>query len=218
MQGLLTTPVMVGSMRATAIIDTGGQASIANEAFRMAVSHHISAKDVMTDAITGATLDVEYGSRMVTPPIRIGDVVIRQARITTGDLHIFKHWEMVKNPVMLIGMDVLGLFDTIIIDYKRHELQVLMRNVNSFDERPVRQPARPVASSGSHGQPDSRATLATSQFQPLQRPVREAFCDEPMQVHLRILLAFPAVGQRRCSRNRCVAERVDDDGCVCHER
>ena len=133
-QGLLTTPVMVGSMRATAIIDTGGQSSIANEAFRMAVSHHISAKDVMTDAITGATLDVEYGSRMITPPIRIGDVVIRQARITTGDLQIFKHWEMVKNPVMLIGMDVLGLFDTIIIDYKRHELQVLMRNVNSFDD------------------------------------------------------------------------------------
>ena len=57
-----------------------------------------------------------------------------RARITTGDLQIFKHWEMVKNPVMLIGMDVLGLFDTIIIDYKRHELQVLMRNVNSFDD------------------------------------------------------------------------------------
>jgi hypothetical protein len=133
-QGLLTTPVMVGNTRATAIIDTGGQASVANEAFRMAISRRISPKDVMTDVITGATLDIQYGNRMITPPIRIGDVVIRQARVTTGDLHIFEHWDMLKNPTMLIGMDMLGLFDTIIIDYKRKELQVLMRNVDRFQD------------------------------------------------------------------------------------
>lgn len=132
-QGLLTTPVMVGSQRATAIIDTGGQSSIANEAFRMAIQRRISPKDVMVDAITGATLDVQYGNRMITPPIRIGDVLIRRARITTGDMEIFQHWAMVKDPVMLIGMDVLGLFDTMIIDYKRRELQVRMR-VESFDD------------------------------------------------------------------------------------
>jgi hypothetical protein len=72
---------------------------------------------------------------MITPPIHIGDVMIRQARVTTGDLHIFKHWEMVKDPVMLIGMDVLGLFDTIIIDYKRSELQVKMRREIVDDSR-----------------------------------------------------------------------------------
>ena len=133
-QGLLEVSIMVGSQRATAIIDTGGQASIANEAFRMAVARRISPKDVNVDAITGATLDVQYGNRMITPPIKIGEVVIRRARVTTGDLEIFQHWAMVKDPVMLIGMDVLGLFDTIIIDYKRRELQVLMRNTDPFDD------------------------------------------------------------------------------------
>jgi hypothetical protein len=136
-QGLLTAPVRVGSVRATAIIDTGGQASIANEAFRLAVARRVSPKDVMTDVITGATLDTERGTRMITPPIHIGDVLIRQARVTTGDLHIFKHWEMVQDPVILIGMDVLGLFDTIIIDYKRRELQVRMRR-DTVDESPFR--------------------------------------------------------------------------------
>jgi hypothetical protein len=121
-------PIRVGSIKARAIIDTGGQGSIANEAFRMAVSRRVSPKDVMSDMITGATLDVQMGSRMITPPIQIGDVLIRRARITTGDLHIFETWDMVKDPVMLIGMDVLGLFDTLIIDYKRRELQIRMRN------------------------------------------------------------------------------------------
>jgi hypothetical protein len=125
--GLLVANVRVGTMRATAIIDTGGQGSLANEAFRKALSRRLAPKDILADEITGATLDVQRGDRMVTPPILLGDVVIRQARITTGDLHIFQHWQMVKGPVLLIGMDVLGLFDTLIIDYRRRELQVLMR-------------------------------------------------------------------------------------------
>jgi len=123
----LVANVRVGTMRATAIIDTGGQGSLANEAFRKALSRRLAPKDILADEITGATLDVQRGDRMVTPPILLGDVVIRQARITTGDLHIFQHWQMVKGPVLLIGMDVLGLFDTLIIDYRRRELQVLMR-------------------------------------------------------------------------------------------
>lgn len=134
-QGLLTAPVRVGSVRATAIIDTGGQASIANEAFRMAVARRVSSKDALTDVITGATLDTEIGTRMIMPPIHIGDVLIRSASVTTGDLHIFKHWEMLQDPVILLGMDVLGLFDTIIIDYKRRELQVRMRNERVDDSR-----------------------------------------------------------------------------------
>jgi hypothetical protein len=31
---------------------------------------------------------------------------------------------MIDEPAVLIGMDVLGLLDTLIIDYQRHELQL----------------------------------------------------------------------------------------------
>ncbi len=126
-QGLLVANVRVGTLRATAIIDTGGQGSLANEAFRLAISRRLRPADILADEITGATLDVQRGDRVVTPPIMLGEITISSARITTGDLHIFQHWQMIKDPVILLGMDVLGLFDTLIIDYKRHELQVLMR-------------------------------------------------------------------------------------------
>jgi hypothetical protein len=42
-------------------------------------------------------------------------------------MHIFGHWHLTKEPAVLIGMDVLGLLDTFIIDYRRHELQFRMR-------------------------------------------------------------------------------------------
>ncbi len=44
--------------------------------------------------------------------------------MTFADFEIFKHWKMTEEPAMLIGMDVLGLLDTLIIDYRRRELQV----------------------------------------------------------------------------------------------
>jgi hypothetical protein len=43
-------------------------------------------------------------------------------------MHIFEHWHLTSEPVMLIGMDALGLLDTLIIDYRRHELQIRMRD------------------------------------------------------------------------------------------
>jgi hypothetical protein len=41
-------------------------------------------------------------------------------------MHIFEHWHLSKEPVLLIGMDTLGLLDVFIIDYRRRELQFSM--------------------------------------------------------------------------------------------
>jgi hypothetical protein len=125
---LLVADVRIGNnLHAKAIIDTGGQGSLANEAFRIALSRRVRPEDILADEITGATLDVQRGDRIVTPPIQLGGVMIREARITSGDLHLFHHWKMLKEPALVVGMDVLGQFDTLIIDYKRKELQVELK-------------------------------------------------------------------------------------------
>jgi hypothetical protein len=124
---LLVADIRIGSLRAKAIIDTGGQGTLANLPMRDALVSRLRPEDMHADEITGATLDVQRGDRLAVPPIRIGDLTIRAAHITVGDMYIFQHWKMTHAPALLIGMDVLGLLDTLIIDYKRHELQVLPR-------------------------------------------------------------------------------------------
>lgn len=121
---LLVANIRVGQVRAKAIIDTGGQATIANLPMREALIGRLRPEDIKADEITGATLDVQHGDRIAMPPIRIGELTIRGENITVGDMFIFQHWQMTKQPALLIGMDVLGLLDTLIIDYKRSELQV----------------------------------------------------------------------------------------------
>ena len=121
---LLIIDASVGEVRCKAIIDTGGQATIANLAMRDALTRRRMRPKTLPDEIIGATTDVQSGDTAESPPIQLGGMQIRGARITYGDMHIFEHWRLTKEPAMLIGMDALGLLDTLIIDYKRHELQV----------------------------------------------------------------------------------------------
>ena len=131
---LLAVDASVGGIRTKAIIDTGGEATIGNLALRQALERRSSQLKSRPDKIMGVTTDVQDGDAAHTPPLIMGkadqgDIVeIRYNYVTFGDMHIFEHWHLTSEPVMLIGMDALGLLDTLIIDYRRHELQIRMRD------------------------------------------------------------------------------------------
>jgi predicted aspartyl protease len=121
---LIMVDATVGTVPVKAIIDTGGQMSIANLALRDALARRRAYRKVMSDQIIGATLDVQDGEIIDTPAIAIGGIEIRDRGVTYSDVFIFSHWDLLGRPAILIGMDALGLLDTLIIDYRRRELQL----------------------------------------------------------------------------------------------
>jgi len=121
---LLVVEAMMGGVRTKAIIDTGGQATIGNNALRDAIAERRKRFELQEDFITGATLDVQPGNRGVTPPVILGGVMVRNNAMTFADLAIFQHWKLIDEPAMLVGMDLLGLLEVLIIDYRRKELPV----------------------------------------------------------------------------------------------
>ncbi len=132
---LLVANVRIGSLRAKAIIDTGGQGTIANTALRDALQRRVRPEDVLASEITGATLDVQRGDLVLAPRISLGSVFIDSAYVTAGDMYIFQYWKMTRDPVLMLGMDVLGQFDMMIIDYQRREVQVRMRGRDRITPR-----------------------------------------------------------------------------------
>jgi predicted aspartyl protease len=126
---LLMFHALVGGVRIQAIIDTGGQRTIGNLAMRYALVRRYSQGTPVQ--IFDVTAEVQTGEAFPSPPIQLGSIEILGARITYGEMQIFERWDLTKEPALLIGMDVLGLLDTFIIDYRRHELQLRMRT----DER-----------------------------------------------------------------------------------
>ena len=88
---------------------------------------HTPAEPPEVDHIEGVTADIQDGEGRRAPSIEFGPIHIHTERMTFADMRIFEYWKMTKEPALLIGMDALGLLDTLIIDYRRNELQLRMR-------------------------------------------------------------------------------------------
>lgn len=116
--------VLVGAVKATAVIDTGAQTTVGNLALREALSRRRGTDEQLEEAIIGVTEDIQRASRVRIPTIVAGSLLVRNASINFADLYIFDHWKLNSKPALLIGMDVLGVLDTLIIDYKLNELQI----------------------------------------------------------------------------------------------
>ena len=122
--GLAVADAHIGSVSVKAIIDTGGEGTLGNLALRQALVLQYGHAAIAPDGIIGITEDVQIGNRVTMPPLAIGRLAIANVGITTGDMEIFKQWHMTRQPVLLIGMDVIGVFGTVVIDYARRELWV----------------------------------------------------------------------------------------------
>ena len=128
---LVVVNVVIGDVRTKAIIDTGGQTTIANLALRNALRRNSASFKGTPDQIIGATKDVQDGEILPMPAIELGSIQIRDAGVTFADMYIFKQWKLLNEPAILIGMDALGLLDTLVIDYRRHELQMRMQRAGA---------------------------------------------------------------------------------------
>jgi predicted aspartyl protease len=123
---LLMFDVKLAGVRTKAMLDTGAQQTIGNVSLRQALTRRN--RRGVSDSIIGVTLDVQQGETFAAPPVTIADVTIRGMRVTFGDIYIFDAWKMTDEPALLIGMDIIGLLDSLVIDYKRKELHLRARN------------------------------------------------------------------------------------------
>jgi predicted aspartyl protease len=124
---LVVDDATVGGIPVRVIIDTGAQGTIANEALRRTLSRRLRPENVKASQVTGVTSDVQDGDTIVIPELLLGTTRISPMEVTVGDLYIFQQWRTTRSPTILLGMDVLGLLDTLIIDYSRRELQIRTR-------------------------------------------------------------------------------------------
>lgn len=124
--GLLVADAFVGRVKTKAIIDTGAERTLGNLALREALRigrdprHHPD-----LTVVEGVTADLQSGEYVRAPSLTLGDIQINQIAVTFGDLHVFEVWGYQNEPAIVVGMDVLGTLRTLVIDYKRKELQLL---------------------------------------------------------------------------------------------
>ena len=133
--GLMIIDVRVGrGIHAKAVIDTGAERTLGNLALQNALNRGRKKRDMVEAVVHGATPDIADGQVQQIKEARIGDMILSNLEVIFADFHVFKLWRLDQEPALLIGMDMLGVLDRLVIDYRRNE-------VSMFGDR---QPSRVV--------------------------------------------------------------------------
>lgn len=121
---LMAVDVIVRGQHAVAIIDTGAQVSLINPALALAAG----ARPLqLRSAEDGRSIQSPTGRAAPAEPVVIDAVhfdslVLDRLAVLSGDFHILRHLGYADTPAMLLGVDVLGVFEKIAIDLKRGEM------------------------------------------------------------------------------------------------
>jgi len=104
------------------VIDTGAEDSIANLAFQRRVAEEQTERTGEIAAIFSVTGQKTTGSWAVIPNVQIGGFRLRHLPVVFSELMSFQRWQLSNQPTLLLGMDVLRLFDAVEIDFARREV------------------------------------------------------------------------------------------------
>jgi hypothetical protein len=130
--GLVVVDAHIGSTRALGIIDTGAERSLGNLALlRTLKLSKRQQKDQNVTQVYAATSQTVFGSLVTTPKVRVGGVSVGNLQVVYGDFEVFHIWGVADKPAIVLGIDVLGMTDAMMIDYKRSTLHLLPRGAAS---------------------------------------------------------------------------------------
>jgi predicted aspartyl protease len=122
--GLMIIDVRINHrLKAKAVIDTGAERTLGNVALQNALNRNRRRRGIEA-IVHGATADIADGFAQEVGSASIGDLKMTNLEVIFADFHVFKLWGLDKEPAMLIGMDMLGVLDRLVIDYRRNEVSL----------------------------------------------------------------------------------------------
>ncbi len=88
-------------------------------------------REPVSAVVHGATPDIADGDVQEIHEATIGDMTLTNLEVIFADFHVFKLWGLDQEPAMLIGMDMLGVLERLVIDYRRNEVSMYGERASS---------------------------------------------------------------------------------------
>ncbi|HZZ36290.1 MAG TPA: aspartyl protease family protein [Caulobacteraceae bacterium] len=106
-----------------AFLDSGAQNTIGNQTLRrLALTRNPKTLWIRTPIVsaTGQTIDAEIAD---LPALRIGGLRLPNWPVAFADLHTFRLWNLIDQPAILVGVDVMSRFEHVSLDFARDEVR-----------------------------------------------------------------------------------------------
>lgn len=117
----------LGGKRISAIIDSGAQGTLCNRKLRDIVRSQEARKGekptpkfVRMETLAGESF---VGESIFLPFLRLGGLHLGNVQVTYADMHVFDIWGLKDTPALVIGMDLLGQFDKVALDFGRSQVR-----------------------------------------------------------------------------------------------
>jgi predicted aspartyl protease len=108
------------------VVDTGAQTTVGNTALRRRLEqkHRLGAiTPVEMVSVTGGKMMADQTTARI---FRIGGVDVERMPIAFADAHPFKKLDLLDRPAILLGMDVLMLFERVSVDFPNRRVRLLI--------------------------------------------------------------------------------------------
>lgn len=118
----------------TCFIDSGAEKTVGNMSMRRAVQAETADRNFtpVDVIIHGATGQDVPGQVALVPAMRLGGVHFSTFPIAFADLHTFVLWGLQNEPALMLGMDLLRIFETVTVDFRRKVVRFRLASLANF--------------------------------------------------------------------------------------
>ncbi len=118
-------------------IDSGAQVSVGNMAMRRVVKARTGDRTFTPIRVIlfGATGQQTHGEVAEVAKLGVGLLRFTGFRMAFADLHTFSLWGMQDRPAMMMGMDLLSLFELVNVDFRQNLVRFRMAEAMGPVER-----------------------------------------------------------------------------------
>lgn len=120
---LVVTDARYKGKRVRVVLDTGSPVSVGNEALRKLVAKRGKLNPISLTSVLGHELEANYTQ---IDQVELGSAIFQNLPVAfAADAAPFKQFGLEKRPAILLGMDALGLFRRVDIDFANRELRLV---------------------------------------------------------------------------------------------
>lgn len=133
---LILVDARVGRIPIYVILDTGAQNTVANVRLGDMLAIHDPRSAVRQPIGVISVLGAETpGEFRMLPEVTLGGATLHNVPVGVADLHTFARFGLQDQPAMLLGMDVLRLFNRVSVDFANRLVSLDMREATSSGTR-----------------------------------------------------------------------------------
>jgi predicted aspartyl protease len=125
---LILTQASVGNTNLYAIIDSGTEISVGNEALRRRVVGTRRSSRTKTIDLISVTGQVATADLVVVPTLKLGGITFYNVPIAFADTPPFAVFGLAKQPALLLGTDVLQLFRRVSLDFRARKVRFVLKS------------------------------------------------------------------------------------------